>query len=286
MLDEGQLNIVVGLFVFCLGASIGSFLNVVAYRVPLGVSLVTPASSCPACQAPISAWALIPVFGFFLVRGKCRACKENISPVYPIVECVTGVLTVLLFFKFMNGAYLLEMFAMDESDASGRLGRFRFEQVIPLFSALWLLYTGIPLSVIDLRYRILPDVIVLPGTLVAFVLGGLSPQMGWVASAIGLAVGSLGLFAVAKSYELLRGREGLGFGDVKYLALIGALVGWQGVIWTVALASCFGALIGIAVGVVKREGMQAAIPFGPFLAAAGLAVFLWFNELQAYFYGS
>lgn len=214
-------------------------------------------------------------------------CREPVSPLYPVVETVAGLGTVFLFFHHTDAASVLALVAGGDADGSGvPLGRFRYGFAVPLATSLWLFYTAIPLVIIDLRFRLLPDVITLPGTAVAIALGTLNPALGWQATLLGAAVGAGGLLAVAKGYEWIRGREGMGLGDVKYLALIGAVVGWQGVVLTVALASFAGALVGIAVGFVKREGLQAAIPFGPFLALGALVVNIWGESLQMLLYGS
>ena len=286
LVDETTLARVVGLFLFLFGASIGSFLNVVAYRLPLGISVMFPGSHCPGCKTPVPAYGLVPVLGYFLVRGRCVACKSRISFVYPLVEIVVGLGTVFLFFHFLTAEQFLSNLTGTHWGSAPLLGRLRYQNYLSFFSVLWLFYTAVPLVVIDLRYKLLLDVITLPGTLIAFVLAGFNPHMGWGQSFWGIVVGAGGLYAVAKGYELLRKREGLGMGDVKYLALIGATVGWQGVIWVVALSSLLGAVVGIVYGLVRREGLAVAIPFGPFLAAGALAVALYGRELEALLYGS
>ena len=286
LVDESTLTLVVGLFVFLFGACIGSFLNVVAYRLPLEISVMFPGSHCTSCKTPVPAYGLIPVLGYFLVRGRCVACKSRISAVYPLVEILVGLGTVFLFFHFLTAEQLLYNLTGSSLDSGPALGRLRYQNYLAFFSSLWLFYTAVPLVIIDLRYRLLLDVITLPGTLVAFVLASLNPNMGWAQSLLGIVAGAGGLYVVAKVYELVRKREGMGMGDVKYLALIGATVGWQGVIWVVALASLLGAFVGIVYGLVRREGLSAAIPFGPFLAAAALAVNLFGRQIEILIYGA
>lgn len=286
-LGPSVLDFVFAALVFAFGASLASFLNVVAWRVPLRQSVVTPSSRCPQCETPVPWWGLIPILGWFLVRGKCVNCKAPVSPVYPIVETLGGLGTVFLVLHHTDAASVVSLMSGGDLQGSGvPLGRLRYGFVVPLATSLWLFYTAIPLVIIDLRYRLLPDRITFPGTAVALALGCVNPALGWQGTLLGAAVGAGGLLVVAKGYEWLRGREGMGLGDVKYLALIGAVVGWQGVVLTVALASFSGALVGIAVGIVKRQGLQAAIPFGPFLALGALVVNIWGETLQRLFYGS
>lgn len=289
IVSETILHALLAFFVFAFGACVGSFLNVVAYRLPLGLSVVKPSSHCPNCKTRIPAYALIPVLGYFLVRGRCQKCRVSISPVYPITEFVTGILTTVVVFHHLPPARLAALLVPELGGDAGTLvlaGALRYETLVPLFSSLWLLYTAVPLTIIDLRFRILPDLITLPGTLVGFALSAFNPEMGWSASLIGILTGAGTLYIVARSYEILRKREGLGYGDVKYLGLIGSIVGWQGVTWTIALASLSGALVGIGVGVATKKGLSASIPFGPFLAAGALIVNLYGRELQIFLYGS
>lgn len=281
LVEEITLTWIVGAFVFLFGACIGSFLNVVAYRIPLGVPLAFPASHCPECKTPVPAIGLVPIFGYLILRARCRACGVRISPVYPAIEACAGLGTAFLFFHHLSASDLILLLGGDVG-----LGAQPWSKYVAFFGSLWLFYTAIPLVIIDVRYRLLPDKITLPGTLVAFLLGAANPGLGWAQSLIGIAAGAGGLYAVAKSYEIIRRREGMGLGDVKYLGLIGALVGWQGVIWVIAIASMLGALVGIATGLVRREGLSASVPFGPFLAAGALSVNLWGEEIQAFLYGT
>jgi leader peptidase (prepilin peptidase)/N-methyltransferase len=191
---------------------------------------------------------------------------------------------VFLFFHHTDSATALHLLT-GGTVGEAPLGALRKAEMVPLFTSLWLFFTAIPLVVIDLRHRLLPDVITLPGTAVALALGAVNPDLGLKASLLGAGVGAGGLLLVAKGYELLRRREGMGLGDVKYLGLIGAVVGWQGVFITLGIASFLGALVGVSLGLIRREGLQAAIPFGPFLAIAALVVNLWGDQLQVLFYG-
>ncbi|MBX9703878.1 MAG: A24 family peptidase [Silvanigrellaceae bacterium] len=250
-------------FLFLVGACVGSFLNLSAYRIPLQKSILLPKSHCENCQTPIHFLGLIPIFGYFLLQGKCSACKNKISLLHPTVEMVTALGTVFLFSLFYSHGVSASY--------------------IPFLASLWLFYTGIVLSIIDLNYRILPDAITLPGIVVGFVLSSFHPWVGWLDSLLGILLGFFGLYSVAKAYELLRGKTGIGFGDIKYLAFLGAVVGWEGVLTTILLASITGSIIGIAVGIINKKGLNTAIPFGPFLALGGLLTAIYQSRIHTLF---
>lgn len=242
-------QIIFSFFVFITGACIGSFLNVVIYRVPLGLSVVTPRSHCTACKKQIPIQYLVPILGFFFTRGKSNCCQTPISFSYPLIELLTGMATVCV--------YLLQ------------------PNTIFCFVSLWLLYTGIALSAIDFKYRILPDIIVLPGIFFGIVLSALNPAMGFFAGCAGALFGFLFLFVISKGYQLIRKKVGMGMGDVKYLAFIGAVLGWDGAMLTLFLACFLGSFFGIGVALFqgkKTSLLQISIPFGPFLAAAALLI--------------
>lgn len=278
-IELSTLNIIFGIFVFLCGISIGSFLNVVAYRVPLNISIIKPRSFCPNCKTPISNFALIPIIGYFLTNAKCNRCNFKIPIQYPIVELLTGVTSLIIFFKFITPIMVLEALPNFLTIEHFHYGKFYFSNFIPFFVSLWILYTGIPLSIIDLKYRILPDKIVLPGIVIGFLISCFNPAIQWHGSLIGILTGTGGLYIISKSYEIVRQRKGIGMGDVKYLGFIGAVLGWQGVIFTLFYASILGAIIGITWGIFTKKGLATAIPFGPFLALAALAVSTYGNEL-------
>jgi leader peptidase (prepilin peptidase) / N-methyltransferase len=284
--ELSTLNVIFGVFVFVFGISMGSFLNVVAYRIPLKMSLITPRSSCPNCKKQISNIALIPVLGFFFTKGKCSHCGNKISIQYPIIELFSGILTTIVFFKFLTPIIVLETLPNFLSIQTFQYGRFHFSNYVPFFVSLWIIYTGIPLSIIDLKYRILPDVIILPGIIIGFLISCLNPEMGWLESLLGILVGAGGLFFISKFYEILRKRQGMGMGDVKYLGFIGAVLGWKGVVFTLFYASIIGAIIGITWGISTKKGLSTAIPFGPFLAFGAFAVSTYGNELLYYIFGN
>ena len=233
---------IVGVIVAALfGLVIGSFLNVCIYRLPRGESVAWPASRCTSCQRALAWYENVPVLSWAVLGGRCRTCKARVSVVYPVIELTTGIL--------FGAAYCWY--------GPTPLGIVRM-----LFGCAMVV-----LFVIDLQHRILPNVITVPGTFIGLALSLFLPP-GWVSSLIGVAVGGGMLFGIAETYYRIRGIQGLGMGDVKMLAMIGAFLGWQLTLVTLILASFGGALVGVALIVTQRGGMQAALPFGTFLAVA------------------
>ena len=233
------------LVAFCglLGLAVGSFLNVCIYRLPLEQSLAFPASHCTNCNRKLSWFENVPVVAWLVLRGRCRTCHTGISVVYPLVELFTGVMFAWAAWQYGPGWLLIS-----------RL----------LFGCMLIV-----LFFIDLRHRILPNVITVGGTIVGFILSFVTPP-GWVSSLIGLVIGGLIPLLLAEAYLRLRKIEGLGMGDVKMLALIGAFLGWQLVLLTLAVASVLGSLVGIGLIVTRRGDMKLALPFGTFLAIAAM----------------
>jgi leader peptidase (prepilin peptidase) / N-methyltransferase len=238
------------------GLLVGSFLNVCIYRLPRGESIVWPASRCASCKRELSWFENVPVVAWLALRGRCRTCQSHISAMYPIVEAVTGAL--------FAGGYLL-------------YGTTPLAFVRILFGCAMIV-----LFVIDLQHRILPNAITLPGVLIGFVLSLFLPP-GWLESLLGLALGGGVLFLIGEAYYRVRGVEGLGMGDVKMLAMIGAFLGWRLTLVTLIFASFTGALVGVALLSSGRGGMKAALPFGTFLAVgalvaavAGDEIFTWY----------
>jgi len=245
------------LAVFLLGACIGSFLNVCIYRLPLDLSIVTPRSFCPGCRAPVRGYDNIPLLSYLLLRGRCRSCGAGIPWRYPLVEALTGGLAVALFLKFGLTASFFAYFA---------------------FAAAMVVITFI-----DLDHRIIPDVISLPGTGIGFLLSFLLPGGSWSESLIGLLAGGGSLYLVAVGYEALTKREGMGGGDVKLLAMIGAWLGWKSVLFTLFSASLAGTLIGGGAMLLQKQGRHYAIPFGPFLAFGALAYLFFGSQLIGWY---
>src|SRR5690242_18240437 len=217
------------------GLAVGSFLNVCIYRLPRRESLNWPASHCTSCDRPLSWYENVPIVSWLLLRGRCRTCGAAISPIYPIVELITGAV-------FLAG--------------------YRLYGLTPLLAARLLFACAmIVLFAIDLRHRILPNVITVPGILVGIAFSLFLPP-GVRSSIIGLAVGGGVLYLVGEGYYRLRGVEGMGMGDVKMLAMIGAFLGWPLMLLTLVLASFAGSVIGVGMIVSRRGDMKAALPFG------------------------
>jgi leader peptidase (prepilin peptidase)/N-methyltransferase len=245
-------------FLAGIGLAVGSFLNVCIYRLPRHESLSFPASHCTSCDRPLAWFENIPVAGWLALKGRCRTCHASISAMYPIVEAITGV-------AFVAG-YLIYGWT-------------------PLLAARLLFACAmIVLFAIDLRHHILPNIITVPGIVVGFVLSIFLPP-GWQSSSIGIVAGGGILFAIAEAYYRLRGVEGLGMGDVKMLAMIGAFLGWQLMLLTLVLASFTGALVGIVVLGSGRGGMQFALPFGTFLAVGALVAAVTGDPIVAWYIG-
>jgi leader peptidase (prepilin peptidase) / N-methyltransferase len=236
-------------FVFVFGAAIGSFLNVCIFRLPEHHSIVKPLSQCPHCQHPIRFYDNIPLISYLILKGRCRDCGEKIALRYPLVEFITAILAVLLFGKFYLTLNFLVFF---------------------IFTAVLLVITFI-----DLDYQIIPDVLTLPGIPVFFLLAVFAVKVPWMEAAIGLLIGGGVLLAIAFGYELITKREGMGGGDIKLLAMIGGFLGWKSLIFILLFSSFLGAIIGIAVMVIKKQDMKYAVPFGPFLSAAAVAYLFW-----------
>jgi leader peptidase (prepilin peptidase) / N-methyltransferase len=230
--------------VVLFGLAIGSFLNVVIVRVPEGRSLWHPRSACPGCSAQLAWHDNIPVLSFLWLRGRCRKCGMRISMRYPIVEGVTAAA--------LAAAYL----------ALGPTGDFIVAAV--------LLATLVVVTAIDLQHQLIPDVITLPGILVGLVANLAIGHVSWLDCVIGIVVGG-GLFLVI----ILVSRGGMGGGDMKLGAMLGAFLGWKALLFALFAAIVLGGLVGVAVLVSGLRGRKDPIPFGPFLAAGGAMALFW-----------
>ncbi len=246
-----QLDVLIGIYVAVFGLIVGSYLNVVIYRLPLGKSTVLPRSRCPSCDAPIRALDNLPVVSWLLLRGRCRDCGSGISWRYPLIEALTAVLFVACF-----RAFGLQPDAL----------------IAVVFGCLMIV-----LAMIDFDHMILPDRITWPGIGIGLLawLG-----MGWLHgrvrpylldAVLGALLGGGLILAIWGLWYLIRKEEGMGLGDAKMLALIGAFLGWRSVLVSFFLAVLVGSVAGIALMGRSGEGMKMRLPFGFFLALGGLA---------------
>lgn len=245
------------IFAFVLGAVVGSFLNVCICRLPRGESVVFPPSHCPQCGYRIPFYDNIPILSYLFLAGRCRSCKTRISPQYPLVELANACLSLFLFMKFGVSLTFLALFVF--------------------CSAL------VAITVIDLEHQIIPDVISLPGIAVGFVAAFFLPWLGWLDSLLGILLGGGSLLLVAYGYQLLTRKEGMGGGDIKLLAMMGAFLGWRSVPFIIFAASLVGSVIGISVMLAQRKDAKLAIPFGPFLAF-GAVLYIFFGRVLIHWY--
>ena len=233
-------------FAAAYGLVLGSFINVLIYRLPRGMSVARPRSHCPSCGRLVRWYDNVPVLSYLALRGRCRSCGARISPRYPLVELASGGLVLV---------------------AVARFGL----TVTGVFAAVLLLLL-LPLALIDLEHHLLPDVLTLPGLALGLAGGALGALVPLWDSVGGALLGAAIPYLVIVAYRLLRGVEGMGLGDVKLLAMIGAFLGWQGALLTLCLGAAAGASAGLALIVVRRGRLDTELPFGTFLAAAAVAV--------------
>jgi leader peptidase (prepilin peptidase)/N-methyltransferase len=273
--------------IFLIGLIVGSFLNVVIYRLPIMLerewrtqaadvlsagtaltaeptqapfSLSTPRSACPKCKAPITAWQNIPVVSWIMLRGRCASCKTKISARYPLVELATGVLSAWVAWHFGFG--------------------------VPAVCALLVTWSLIALTGIDLDHQLLPDNITLPlmwaGLVAAVAIG---PAMGAALpvspkdAVIGATAGYLSLWLVFHAFKLVTGKEGMGYGDFKLFAALGAWLGWKLLPLVIILSAATGAVLGILMIALRGRDRSAPMPFGPYLAAAGWIAMMYGDSL-------
>jgi len=234
------------------GAIVGSFLNVVILRLPEeNSSVVFPPSHCPRCKARLSWFENIPLLSFLFLRGRCRHCREPISWQYPVVEVLMSLLAAAVAVRF----------GLSVTAA----GYFLF--CAALLSIIW----------IDIHHQIIPDMISLPGILIGFAFSFFNSFITWKSSLIGLLVGGGILYAIALFYFLLRKQEGMGGGDIKLLAMIGAFLGWQSLPFVIFMSSITGSVFGLLAMIQQKKGGNTRIPFGPFLSCSAL-FYLFFRE--------
>ncbi|HSG58093.1 MAG TPA: A24 family peptidase, partial [Woeseiaceae bacterium] len=266
--------------VFAFALMIGSFLNVVIFRLPLMMqrdwreqceelagepaptlpegrfNLVVPRSRCPSCGAPIKAWQNIPVLSYLLLGAQCANCRESISARYPLVEILTAALAAICAWHF----------------------GFGWEALL----AIGLTCALVAISLIDADHQLIPDSIVIPLLWVGLFMSLFHPLSGaqtlFIAPSdaiIGALAGYLSLWSVYQVFKLVTGKEGMGYGDFKLLAALGAWLGWQLLHVIILMSAVVGAIVGIAMVVFRGRDRRVPIPFGPYLAAAGWIAMLW-----------
>ena len=266
--------------IFVIGLLVGSFLNVVIYRLPVMMengwkkecyeyleldnnkdennevfNLMVPLSKCPQCSSAIKPHENIPVLSYLFLRGECSNCSTHISLRYPLIEAFTAITSAIVAWKF--------------------------GYTIDLLFALFLTWSLIALSFIDIDHQLLPDSIILPMLWFGLFLSLFSVYTDTHSSIIGAIAGYLSLWTVYQLFKLATGKEGMGFGDFKLLALFGAWLGWQYLPIIILLSSLVGAVIGISMVIIVKKDRNIPIPFGPYLAAAGWLALLWGKEINA-----
>lgn len=238
-----------------VGLMVGSFSNVCVYRIPRGESIAFPGSHCPICNHDIAWYDNIPLLSWLFLKGKCRHCSSSISMRYPLLEALMGISWAWLAYHYGFSPVLL--------------------QAIILISLLWIL------TLIDLETGLLPNVLTLPGIVVGLLFAW---WFGFVVDALIGAVAGYGAFwLVARAFLLLTGKEGMGYGDFKLLAMLGAFMGWQALPFIVFASSFVGAIVGILYLKMAKKGRHTEIPFGPYLALAGMLWFLWGEQFLQWY---
>ncbi len=267
-----------GAFAFALGAATGSFVNLIAYRLPRDISILAPRSFCETCERAIPFWANIPILAYIGLRGRCLMCGAAFGFRHFLAETALAVTALYLYLNF----------PLESAIA-------RFVLCAALFAV----------ALIDYDWRLIPNLITFPGMLMGFVAASLlMPEIGWKRSLIGLLVGGGVLFLTGEIYYLVRGREGVGMGDVWMLGMVGAFLGWTGVLFTLFFGSVFGAVGGIAYGLAGGGApepiadpasdpaeadvslLRTEVPFGPFLALAAGVFTLFQPQLTRWYLGS
>ena len=237
---------------FVFGSMIGSFANVCIHRLPRRQSLVFPASHCPSCQEQLRPWHNIPLLSYLALRGCCAFCRTAISVRYPLVEGLGGLLYVFLYHQF----------------------GFSVPSVVFILLATALLIV----SFIDLQHKIIPDVITLPGIVAGIVASLLITPVGLVSSILGVVLGGGLFFLIA-----VISRGGMGGGDIKLVAMIGAFLGWQAVLITIFLGAFTGAMAGLILMLLGKKGRKDMVPFGPFLALGALLAMVWGQDMLLWY---
>jgi leader peptidase (prepilin peptidase)/N-methyltransferase len=252
------MNTIILILIILVGLALGSFLNVCIYRIPQKKSILFPSSSCPKCGAKIRFRDNIPLLSYILLGGKCRNCKEKISLQYPLVEFITPALLLLTYFRF------------------GLTWSFAARSILTLFL--------IATFFIDLKHRIIPDVLTFPGIILGFLLSFVVKSPSFLNSLLGILVGGGMFYLAAVLGELIFKKESMGGGDIKLAMMLGAFLGWQKILLVLLLSAFLGSLIGgLAIFFSSDVKKTRTIPFGPFLAVgAVIAMFLGDALISAY----
>ncbi len=244
---------------FFLGSIFGSFANVVIYRLPLGQNIAFPSSRCPKCKTPIKPYHNIPILGWFILKGKCAACKDAISWRYPFVELITGLLFMGAFLKLGWSYYLAE--------------------IIILFLGL------VIISFIDFDHYIIPDKISYPGMIIGLLGAALNPERSFLDGLFGLLLGGGFLWAIAVIYYKIKKEEGMGGGDIKLLAWIGSVLGWKPIAFVILVSSVMGSVVGLTLIYKYKQDLKKVIPFGPYIALAAILYVFFGHEITSWYLG-
>jgi len=243
--------------VFILGLLVGSFINVCIYRLPRRESIVFPASHCTSCEQPIRPYDNIPLLSYLILRGRCRSCRAPISWRYPLVELVHG-LGYLFILNHFGPSFAAVIYAL-------------------FFSSL------LAVTFIDLSHQIVPDVITLPGMVLGLLAASTVLPPGPINALIGLFLGGGLFYLVAVLSIALLKKEGMGGGDIKLIAMIGAFLGWKGMLLTIFLAALSGSIAGLFLVLVRGQSRAEPIPFGPFLALGAMISLFWGPEILQWY---
>ncbi|WP_457567294.1 prepilin peptidase [Desulfurobacterium sp.] len=248
-----------GLFGFLLGTIVGSFLNVCIYRLPRDESIVFPGSHCPKCNAPIKWYDNIPLISYLLLGGKCRNCGEKISPVYPLVELLSGLLTSFIFIKF----------------------GLSFDSLY--YSILtWFLIVISIIDIKELKVPVKPCYLIM---VIGIIFSPFTSTVSLIDSILGASLGAGIILFIIETYYILRNKEGMGYGDANIMAVIGAFLGWKKVFFVIFFSSLIGAIIGIIFIITGDKDGESPLPFGPFLAIGGYLTIFLGNILLKFYLG-
>lgn len=247
--------------IFCIlfGLCVGSFLNVVIARLPAGRSIAHPGSACPQCATPIRWYDNLPVLSYFMLNGRCRACRATISWRYPFVELTCGALFAVAYLRFSSG--------------------------IQLVGALVLLSALVAITGIDADHQIIPDALSIPGIALGLLVSLVPGGIGWKDSVLGVVLGGGVFIVIIVSSALVLGQPGMGVGDVKLGAMLGAFLGWKLVLLSILLSVLIGGPLAATLLATGRKGRKDPLPFGPFLAVGGAISLFWGDAVLAWYFG-